>query len=210
MSGAAVACMIGAAFSPIIHTYTSGDTQNETVPTGASFVTITLDGGGGSGAQPTGAAFGGGGGGGARCVFRIAVSGGQTLLYTVGASVAGGHGDAGTDGNRSRVSGTVLGGIVNMTANGGFGADNSGNGGAGGTASGGTTNTSGSAGAAASGSICGKGGTAGSGALGGSGTGSGGQAGVAPGGGGAGGTLGTGTPTIGGAGARGQVSFAYV
>lgn len=190
-------------FTPVTNTYTSGTGATETVPTGATSVTITVDGGGGAGGYNS-STLGGGGGGGARSVRTIAVTGGNTFTYTVGSSVAGrSTAGTGSTGNASSVSGTVSGGSVSMTANGGAGGTTSA-GGAGGTATGGTTNTSGSAGTS--------GGTTGAGGNG-AGGGTGGDwtidiNGSPPGGGGGGSGLDAGSVTS-GTGARGQISFAY-
>lgn len=137
-------------FTPTTITRTSGTAATETVPTGATSVRIRVGGGGGSGG--VGSEFGdagGGGGGGGWCERTIAVVGGNTLTYTVGAA-AETRADIGqgATGNASTVSGTVSGGSVSMTANGGGGGLAGGSGGAGGTASGGTTNTTGGTGTA--------------------------------------------------------------
>lgn len=193
----------GGGFTPVTRTYTSGTGATETVPTGATSVTITVDGGGGSGGYNS-SALGGGGGGGGRSVLTIAVTGGNTFTYTVGSSVAGrATNGAGTTGNASSVTGTPSGGSVSMTANGGAGGQVN-NGGAGGTATGGTTNTSGSAGDA--GIADGAGGNGAGGGAGGSYLGT--INGSPPGGGGGGSGVDAGSVTS-GSGARGQISFAY-
>lgn len=190
-------------FTPVTNTYTSGTGATETVPSGATSVTITVDGGGGAGGYNS-STLGGGGGGGSRSVRTIAVVGGNTFTYTVAAAVTGrGTAGTGTSGNASSVSGTVSGGSVSMTANGGGGGTTT-TGGSGGTATGGTTNTSGSAGTSG-----GTGGVGGNGA----GGGTGGDwtisiNGSPPGGGGGGSGVDAGSVTS-GSGARGQISFAY-
>jgi hypothetical protein len=190
MSGIQMALLGVVGFVPVTNTYTSGTAATETVPTGATSCTITVDGAGGSGAFDGTTFQPGGGGGSARSVKAIAVTGGNTFTYTVAPQVAGvgGFDQNGTNGAASTVTGSPSGGSVNMSGGGGQGGLTGGTGGAGGTASGGDTNTSGSAGAVFTG------GTAASGA---------GNS-VAPGGGGNGAFSGTSD-----VGARGQVSFAY-
>lgn len=125
------------------------------VPEGATGVTITADGAGGGGSGEDG------GGGGARCIKTVtltAADAGTIILFTVGAGGRGDPPDLGesTDGGDSTVTCAALSaGAIAMTAGGG---QSGANGHAGGTASGGDTNTSGSS---ASG---GDGGEAGSGA----------------------------------------------
>lgn len=184
------------------NTYTTGS-GTETVPGGKSSVVITTRGGGGAGAGYISGGYfsfrGGGGGGGGYSQKTIAVTPGDTLAYSVGGQVFGVSTGDGPAGNASTVSGTVSGGSVGMTANGGAGGKQAGTGGAGGTASGGDTNTSGSAGTASGGP-----GGAGGGSGGGAGGTAGGGNGSIPGGGGGGSYGGTS-----GNGARGQVSFTY-
>jgi len=119
--------------SPLLHTYSSG-AGVETVPAGYTTVVIEIWGGGGGGSLADGtAAWLGGGGGGGYSRSSYAVTGGQTLNYSVG--LAGGQNihDNGIGGTDSTVSsGTKA--ITTMTASGGGGA---GTNGAGGTASGG-------------------------------------------------------------------------
>lgn len=188
-------------FTPVTRTYTTGTGATETVPTGATSVVITVDGGGGAGGYNA-STLGGGGGGGSRAVKTIAVAGGNTFTYTVGASVTGrtiqGNGSTG---NASTVSGTVSGGSVSINAGAGLGGGiNAGN--LGGTATGGDTNTSGDPGD--DGVDFGRGGNAGGGAAGGDAA----VAGTSPGGGGGGSGLDVGELRS-GAGARGQISFSY-
>jgi hypothetical protein len=136
-------------FTPVTNTYTSGS-GNETVPTNASSVTITVVGAGGTG----GSSYvdfgsdiynsgGGGGGAGYSTITRAVASGdwGTTIAYSVGTS-------GGVD---STTTGSLAAGAVSLTGGGGGagGSADSGSGGTGGTAgtaSGGSTNTSGSAG----------------------------------------------------------------
>ena len=136
-------------FTPVTNTYTTG-AGNETVPTSASSVTITVVGAGGSG----GGSYtdfgsdiynsgGGGGGAGYSIITRAVASGdwGTTIAYSVGTS----------GGVSSTTTGSLVAGSVSLTGGGGGngGSADSGSGGAGGsggTASGGSTNTSGSAG----------------------------------------------------------------
>jgi hypothetical protein len=177
-------------FAPVTNTYTSGS-GTETVPTGASQCVITAWGGGACGAGVTGHGIPGGGGG-AQSIKTIAVTGGDTLSYSVAAYELGtGSSLAGT-GNPSTVTGTVAGGAVNMTANGGAGS-------LGGAASGGDTNTSGGNASGMNGGAGANGGSGGSG-----GVSSGGSPGAAPGGGGGGGNSGEGF-----FGAAGEISFSY-
>lgn len=136
-----------AGFTPLTRTYTSGTGATETVPAGATSVTIRIVGGGGSGAKDS-VNFAGGGGSGGYSVRTISVVGGNTFTYTAGQGGVGVSID-GTDGNpggASSVSGTVSGGSVSMTANGGGAGETAFVDGAGGTATGGTTNTTGNSG----------------------------------------------------------------
>ena len=138
---------VNAVFSPVTNTYTTGS-GTETVPSGASTVTISIWGGGGSGgitgALVTNVAGGGGGGGYSSKV--VSVSGGQTFSYSVGAGGTGvsANSNSATHTGNSGGSSTVSGSSVSMTATGGLGGGSSG--GSGGGASGGTTNTSGTTG----------------------------------------------------------------
>ncbi len=139
-------------FTPVTHTYTSGSSATETVPTGASTVRIELLGSGGGGNSTGGnATFGAdGGGGGLAILSSISVTGGQTLTYTVGAGAAAVfNNNIGNSGGVSSVSGSVAGGPVSMSVSGAAGGQYSGGiayGGIGGVASGGTTNTQGNTG----------------------------------------------------------------
>jgi hypothetical protein len=136
-------------FTPVTNTYTTGS-GNETVPTGATSLTLTVVGAGGSG----GSSYvdfgsdiynsgGGGGGAGYSNITRAVASGdwSTTIAYSVGTS----------GGVSSTTTGSLAAGAVSLTGGGGGagGSADSGSGGAGGTAgtaSGGSTNTSGSAG----------------------------------------------------------------
>lgn len=188
-------------FVPVTRTYTSGTGATETVPTGATLVVITVDGGGGAGGYNA-TTQGGGGGGGSQAIKTIAVAGGDTFTYTVGASVTGRTTQgSGSNGNASTVSGTVSGGSVSINAGAGLGGSFiAGN--LGGTATGGDTNTDGNPGD--DGVDGGQGGSSASGAPGGFPA----EAGTSPGGGGGGSGLDVGELRS-GAGARGQISFSY-
>ena len=140
-------------FTPVTNTYTTGS-GNETVPTGATSLTLTVVGAGGSG----GSSYvdfgsdiynsGGGGGGAGYSIITRAVASGDwstTIAYSVGTS----------GGVSSTTTGSLAAGAVSLTGGGGGagGSADSGSGGAGGTAgtaSGGSTNTSGSAGSSGS------------------------------------------------------------
>ena len=136
------------AFTPVTNTYTSGS-GNETVPSGASSLTLTVVGAGGSGGNSytdfgsdVYNSGGGGGGAGYSIITRSVVSGdwSTTIAYSVGTS----------GGVSSTTTGSLSAGAVSLTGGGGgngTSADSGsgGGGGTGGTASGGT-NTSGSAG----------------------------------------------------------------
>jgi len=191
MSGIQMALLSAFAFPPVTNTYTSGTAATETVPSGASSCTITVDGAGGSGAFDDQTYQPGGGGGSARSVKAIAVTGGNTFTYTVAPQVAGllspGASVVGNNGAASTVTGSPSGGSVNMSGGGGGGGA-IGGGGAAGFATGGDTDTSGSAGGIFTGGVAASGAAAS----------------VAPGGGG------NGSDSItSGVGARGEISFAY-
>jgi len=181
-------------FATVVRTYSTGAGATDTVPTGASSVIIEAWGGGASGEKDSVGGPGTGGGGGSYCSRTIACIGGNTLTYTVAQSVAGASTNGpGTNGNLSSVTGTVSGGSVTMTANGG---SSGGTGGFGGSATGGTVNTNGA-------DALNEVGGAGAGPGGGSGGGLN-AAGNPLGGGGGGATAGSS-----GQGARGQVQFTY-
>lgn len=185
------------AFASVTDTFTWG-AGTETVPTGATSVTITMWSGGAAGGHDVGNG-GGGGGGGCQAVQTIAVAGGNSFSFSVGGTAAGRSTDGiGQSGTASSVSGTVAGGSVNLHTNAVAGGGSISNiGGAGATCSGGT-DTAGQAGGAVDG---GNGGGTGGGVGGSSGLGS---SGAAPGGGGAGALGGTS-----GTGAAGEVIFSY-
>jgi len=193
----------------VTHTYTSGS-GTETVPTGASQVVITAWGPGGSGNSPSSGGNACGGGSGAYVQKTIAVTGGQTMTYTVGAggaAVVGGTVTANSGGNTT-VSGTVSGGSVAVAAGGGAAAVSGASSVAGGTASGGNTNTAGNPGTGAGGAgfpISGSGGNAPNGGTGGANSATVANSGTAPGAGG-GGVV---APLNSGAGAAGKLTFAY-
>lgn len=149
-------------FTPVTNSHNTPGAATETIPTGASSVTIEVWGGSGGGNRGTGSGCGadsgpqGGSGGYVRSVLNVAAANGQTINYTVGAAGA----SAGGAGTGSSVStGTFA--LTTMTAGGGGGGSSggsSGTGGSAGTATGGNAaNTSGNAGA--NGATTGGGGT---------------------------------------------------
>jgi len=189
-------------FTPVTNTYTTGTNALETIPSGASQVVITVDGGGASAATVADGSLKGGAGAGARAVRTVTgLVGGQTFRYTVANAVPGHTGGSlgsGTAGEASTVTSESDTHGIGMTAHGGSPGTTTLNG-QGGNATGGTTNTNG--GDASNGS--GGDGVAGPGGVGGNS----GNSGTAPSGGGASGDT---TGAVGGgSGARGQVSFAY-
>ena len=142
MSVGQVLLMGGTSFTPVTRTYTTGTGATETAPTGATNVIIAAWGGGAGGHRGFTVMCvdeaGTGGGSGGYSESSYAISGGQTLVYTVGIAGVGGTtaNNFTAGGNTSVTSGTKS--ITTMTANGG------GRGAPGGTASGGTTiNTTG-------------------------------------------------------------------
>jgi hypothetical protein len=190
-------------FTPVNQTFNSGS-GTATVPAGASNMVIAMW-GGGSGASTAG---GCGAGYSAR---SIAVTGGNTLAYAVGA--AGSAGIQGlvqpTAGANSTLSGTVSGGSVSMTAGGAPAPNYTPSVCTGGTASGGTTNTPGSAGALPAAGVGGNGGNANGpgGGLGGAGVASApANSGSPPGGGGGGND---GASSAAGSGGAGSISLSY-
>jgi len=194
----------GTAFTPVTRTYTTGS-GTDTVPTGATQVVIEVTAGGGGGSLGSATNGGAGGGGGGYAIKTIAVTGGNTLSYAVGAAGAlrTGSAGAGNPGSSSTVSGTVSGGSVSISSTGGGGGGGSGIGGAGGGASGGDTNTAGNPGENRDGTLSGNGGDSAlaTGGVAPSGPGD------VPGAGGAGGNL---TNDIdSGAGGRGEIVLAY-
>lgn len=175
----------GFTFTPVTNTHSTPGSGSETVPPGATSLTITVRSGSGeAGGYYTDPEFGtfhgAGGGGGAQSTRTIAIAPSDwngSLNYTVGGAGAGGAindaQDASNDGiagGNSSVTGTLNAGSVNMTCTGGGGglggwnAGGSGGGGSAGTASGGTTNTNGSPGGNVSGLSGGLGGAGGGGA----------------------------------------------
>lgn len=165
-----------------LHTYVFSGvaaflTGTETVPVGASSLEIILDAGGGEGGGSNSLTIpgGGGGGGGRSHSVGIAVSPGQTLSYTLGAP--GFQASGGTVGGRSAFNSLVTGvgalSSVSLIAYGGGGGQvydppvsDFGNGGVGGTATGGNyANITGVTGTA--GPSGGAGGNSGAGAAGG-------------------------------------------
>lgn len=197
--------------------------SSETVPANASYVQITGWGGGGGGGYNT-ASTGGGGGGGAG-YFKspiMAVTGGQTISFSLGLSGTATSTTTGNGGNggATTVSGTLPGGAISGNAPGGGGgvaASPFTGGTAGGTgsftlagSSTGSTLAGGSAGTAGGSGTAGNGGAAG---------GSGGGAttpysagfvdGYCPGAGGSGGNKGTNSDPRSGMGGNGVLIFAY-
>jgi hypothetical protein len=190
-----------AGFTPVTNTYNGPLTsQTETVPAGATSVTIKLWGAGGGGGLFTGPP-GGGGGGGGYAERTLSVTGGQTFTYSVG---GGGNGLQGP-GNGSGVGGgnsNVISASPSFTmACNGAGPGTTNTGGAGGTVSntGGSVSTTGGNGSS---SVAG-----GSSPNGGANQGTQGANGNAPGGGGAG-NINSGSAK-GGNGAPARVQFIY-
>lgn len=136
-------------FTPVTHSYNTAGAGVETIPVGASTVTIEVWGasGGGNHGSGTGcgAAFGPGGGSGGYCRITLSVSGynGQTIDYVLGTRGGGGGGNGGTS---AISSGSFS--LTTMTATGGGGGTPgaSGTGGLPGTGSGGNVNTTGNQG----------------------------------------------------------------
>lgn len=114
-----LACAVetGAPFSPVLRDYTSGSSVTETAPSGCSQVRICVWSGGNGGNAGDGVAGGAGGDSGSYCESVYSITGGQTLVYTVGAGGTGGTYPAGigTAGGTSTVaSGTAT--ITTMSA----------------------------------------------------------------------------------------------
>src|SRR6185369_16924138 len=129
-----------------------------TVPSGVTSIKVWAIGAGGGGAGSTNSdgTSGGGGGAGGVAYSQLAVTGGQTLVYSLGSSGIGGT-DTANGGNGGNTSITISGTI--LRGNGGNGGNfNSGSSAAGGTGTGGTANYSGGTGAGASGDTGGGGG----------------------------------------------------
>ncbi|QKJ62831.1 T9SS sorting signal type C domain-containing protein [Flavobacterium sp. M31R6] len=176
-----------------------------TVPCGVTSLTVEAWGGGGAGGAATIIPSGGsGGGGGGYSTYIVAVTPGQIINYTVGQGGVGGSGNGG-DGSSTT--------ILALTANGGIGGfQDNGTAGLGGTASGGTTNTSGGNGTIGSATAGEAGGNSANGGNGGLAVTieSNGDNGTAPGGGGGGGLLLAGAgPSNGGNGGSGQITITY-
>jgi hypothetical protein len=139
-------------FVPVTHTYTTGTSATETVPTGASHCYIeVLGSGGGGNSTGSNTAFGAdGGGGGLAVLSSVGVAGGNTFTYTVGAGATAVFNTiSGNSGQTTSVTGSVAGGAVSLLVTGGGGGQYGSGvayGGFGGTASGGTTNTQGNTG----------------------------------------------------------------
>lgn len=80
-------------FSPIEHAYSIAGSGTETIPTGASSMTVEIWGGSGQGGVFTGGIGSGGGSGGySRTVTSVSGDGGETMSYVVGAAGAPGSG----------------------------------------------------------------------------------------------------------------------
>jgi len=107
----------------LIHVYTSGS-GTETIPVGATNMTMEAWGGGGSGGGGGSAGHGGSGGAGGGYTitsnFSVSSQNGNTLTYSVGAGVAGvGGGFNGNNGNPTTVNAGTITGWNNVTCNGG-------------------------------------------------------------------------------------------
>lgn len=136
-------------FTPVTNIY-NGGTGSETIPLGASTLTMEGIGGGGGGGQDSGTFGGGGGGGGSyfKYVINVSAASGQTINFSVG------HAGARRGGNGGPTvisAGTFS--FPTLTAGGGVGGGaatvgGAGSGGSGGTATGGQVNTSGNTGGA--------------------------------------------------------------
>jgi len=196
-------------FSQTTYTESTPGTSSWTVPTcGVTSITIEAWGAGGAGGGSTAKSKGGqGGGGGAYTTTTIAVTGGQVIDFTVGAGGTGSTGD-GTNGGDTTVT------LPALTAGGGYGGKNTATGagtfGDGGTATGGTTNTSGTDGGNGGGAPSGSGGASPNGGATAAGVAKNndGNNGNPAGGGGSGGTKNN-SNQAGGNGADGQVSITY-
>lgn len=114
----------GASFVPVMHVYNASGSGTDTIPSGASTLTIEVFGASGAGgAFGSGIGIGGGGGSGgyARSTYDVSASNGDTLDYSVGAA---GSTPAGSGGNSTVSSGTFT--VTTLTANGGGGGGNGG------------------------------------------------------------------------------------
>jgi len=203
-AGNRTSVVTASSFAPITNIYTTPGSFVETVPNGATMVTITVDGAGAGGGKSSaiGVFDADGGGGGSRAVLTsrpvLPAEWNSTVAYVVGAGGAGGatSNALGANGGASTVSGTLNSTAIAINAGGGFGNTN------GGTASGGTTNANGGAGVVGNTTS----GTGGAGA----GGGAGGAGGSVRGGGGGGAFAAGGNGTTnGGNGANGRVVFAW-
>ncbi|WP_427875542.1 T9SS sorting signal type C domain-containing protein [Flavobacterium sp. MMS24-S5] len=196
-------------FAQIVFTDNTPGTRSWAVPQGATQVTVEIWGAGGAGGGSRNNNVGGsGGGGGGYSLKTFSVTAGQNISYTIGSGGTGSTGN-GTAGGATTLTYTASNSLL---ANGGArGIQNNGatTGGAGGTASGGTTNLPGSNGSSGS-NIGGNGGNSGNtpNTGGAGGVGANGASGIIPGGGGGGGER-AGSDRSGGAGANGQVRITY-
>ncbi|MGE4366324.1 hypothetical protein [Thermomonas sp.] len=138
-----LACAVatGGPFSPVLRDYFSGTSATETAPSGCSQVRICVWGGGDAGSGGDGWTGGDGGASSGYVESVYAISGGQTLVYTVGA----GGTPTGIIGGTSQVSSGTL-SITTMIAS--TGMQSGGN----------VSNTPGNAGGSASGPAGGAGG----------------------------------------------------
>lgn len=141
---------IASGFTPVTHTYTTGTSATETIPVGASSLIIEDCGSGGGGGTQNSPNFGAGAGSGAYVKKTVSVAGasGRTLTYTVGAVGTGATiPGAGTNATASTVVNATFLTSVSLSAGGGTGGNISGvSPGAGGTPTGGDTNTAGNPG----------------------------------------------------------------
>jgi hypothetical protein len=151
--GAVTPSKLSAPYQLITSNFSGAFQGTFVVPSGYTTAVIEIWGSGGAGSVKNIATACGGGGGGAYCKKTIAVIGGNRITYAQAAGVSGpnyaGTNLNGSNGNSSTVTGTVSGGVINMSAGGGTGGQFSGPGGTGGTASGGDVNTAGANGTSA-------------------------------------------------------------
>lgn len=119
-SGAMIAGSTGSAFSPVLHTYTSGSSATETCPSGAfQCVAEAWASGGSGGGGFTTVHIGGGGGSGSYGRSLFTGVAGKTMTYTVGAAVTGGAVSTnGSNGNATTISSGTL-SITTIATNGG-------------------------------------------------------------------------------------------
>ncbi|QBZ97668.1 GEVED domain-containing protein [Flavobacterium sangjuense] len=191
-----------------VHTNPSTGVGSYTIPAGVTSVNVQVWGSGGSGGgSSTNNSGGSGGGGGGYTTKTFNVTAGDVINYNVGVgAIAGAAGANGLSGNPTTLS-HVPSGNSFTAGGGGNGNANGGAVGAGGTATGGTTNTVGGAGSAGGAAPGGNGGNGGNTTttFGAGQTNANGLSGTNPGGGGGGGEKDGGTSTSGGAGGNGQV-----